>query len=299
MFTMHQSVLKKELIEGLEIKPNDTIVDATINGGGHAKLVAEKLNKEGIFIGFDLDKDAIKKTGERLEKTDCKKIFINENFRNIEKALVNKNINSFDKIYFDLGLSSNQLDNEKRGFSYKKEGPLTMTFEKNPQKEKLTAKEIVNEWDEENLADIIYGYGEETSSKRIAKAIVKARENKTIENTKELAEIIENELPKIPHLRKTHPARKTFQALRIAVNDELNALRDTLNSSIKMIEKEGRIAVISFHRLEDRIVKKQFKEWSDKGMGEILTKKPISPSKEELRENTRARSSKLRIFKIN
>ncbi len=294
---MHKSVLLKELINNLEINPADVVVDATINGGGHAKKISEILNKEGTIIGFDLDKDAINEVSEKLEEAQCKKILINENFRNLKDALTERNINSFDKIYFDLGLSSNQLDKRERGFSYRAPGPLTMTFEKEPTDEQLTAKEIVNEWEEENIADIIYGYGEEKSGRRIAKAIINARKEKEIKGTKELAEIIENALPRIPHLRKVHPARKTFQALRITVNDELNALKDALGSAIEMLNPNGRIAVISFHRLEDRIVKNQFKKWSSEETGKILTKKPITPSKEEADRNTRSRSSKFRVFK--
>lgn len=294
---MHQSVLAKELIEHLEIKPDDIVIDATINGGGHALQVAEKLNKNGTFIGFDLDRNAIEASKEKLKETKRKKIFINDNFRNLKAKLQEKRINSFNKIYFDLGFSSNQLENPKRGLSYKEDGPLTMTLEENPEDDKLTAHEIVNNWEEENIADIIYGYGGERSARKIAKAIVEKRKEKEIKTTKELTEIIENSLPEIPHLRKVHPARKTFQALRITVNDELGALREVLPQAMNLLEKNGIIAVISFHELEDRIVKNFFKNLKQNNLGEIKTKKPITPSGEESKNNPRARSAKLRVFK--
>lgn len=294
---MHQSVLAKELIEHLEIKPDDIVIDATINGGGHALQVAEKLNKNGTFIGFDLDRNAIEASKEKLKETKRKKIFINDNFRNLKAKLQEKRINYFNKIYFDLGFSSNQLENPKRGLSYKEDGPLTMTLEENPEDDKLTAHEIVNNWEEENIADIIYGYGGERSARKIAKAIVEKRKEKEIKTTKELTEIIENSLPEIPHLRKVHPARKTFQALRITVNDELGALREVLPQAMNLLEKNGIIAVISFHELEDRIVKNFFKNLKQNNLGEIKTKKPITPSDEESKNNPRARSAKLRVFK--
>lgn len=294
---MHKSVLTEELIENLNISSGETVVDGTINGAGQASKICNLIGGQGNLIGIDLDKDALKNAEEKLKDCACKKHLINDNFRNMSEILENLGIETVNKIYFDLGLSSNQLENSNKGFSFKKTEPLLMTFStKNPD-ENLTASDIVNEWEEERIADVIYAYGEEVLARRIAKKIKEAREEKPIENTKELAEIVEKAVPKNKKRSGLHPARKTFQALRIAVNDELQSLRDILNSFEKIIKPGGIMAIISFHGLEDKTVKKYFKEFENQGLAKVLTKKPIKPSQEEIEENPRASSAKLRVIK--
>ncbi|MCK5591345.1 MAG: 16S rRNA (cytosine(1402)-N(4))-methyltransferase RsmH, partial [Candidatus Pacebacteria bacterium] len=222
---------------------------------------------------------------------------INGNFRNMDTLLSNLDIQKVDRVLLDIGLSNRQLADSKRGFSFMQDEPLLMTFNPNPKDEELTAEEIVNSWDEENIADIIYGYGGERFSRRIAKNIVLARSEKRITTTSELAMIIEKSIPRIAKKGKTNPATKTFQALRIAVNDELRALKDGISKGIDLLEKDGRLAIISFHSGEDRIVKQMFRDYQSEGVVEILTKRPIAPSSSELEVNPKARSAKLRIIK--
>lgn len=291
---VHKSVLTEELTEKLDISPKETVVDGTINGGGHAAHVCELIGKGGLLIGIDMDEDALEKSRKRLEGYKCRKRLLQENFRDLTELLQKTEV---DKVYFDLGMSSDQLEESERGFSFRKEEPLIMTFEKNPPKEKLTAKEIVNEWPEEDLANVIFAYGGEKAAKKIAKAIVNERAEGEITNTAQLAEIVEEAMPGIPEKRKLHPARKTFQALRIAVNDELEAIKAVLPQTMEVLVPQGRIAVISFHELEDRIIKNYFKQKQKEENGQILTKKPIVPSRQEIQENPRAKSAKLRVFK--
>lgn len=289
---MHRSVLLQELIDTLALVPHDVVFDGTVNGGGHAAAVVAKLNARGVFIGCDLDQEALDRSAKRLAGATATIHLVKSNFRNLDTVLKKEGIERVSKVYFDLGLSSDELENSGRGFTFRKDEPLLMTFDNNP-RGMLTAREIVNEWAEESLADIIYGYGEERAARKIARAVVEGRSTKPIETTGELVSIIERV---IPRRGKIHPATKTFQALRIAVNDELGALKEGLSKSYEWLESGGRIAVISFHSAEDRIVKDTFRAWRDGGKGVSLTKKPIVPSVSEVEENPRSRSSKLRIF---
>jgi len=293
----HTPVLLKEVISGLDIKKNDVVVDGTLGGGGHAKAISKLLGNEGIFIGLDVDQDAVDRAKRYLKDTVHKKILFTENFRNLDKVLLKTGISKVDKILFDLGWSMYQIEESGRGFSFRRDEPLLMTLKKDPDEEKdITARKIINEWSEESIANIIYGYGQDRFARRIAKNIIKARTAKEIKTTKELAEIIEKSVPHRFAKGKIHPATKTFQALRIAVNDELGALKEAMQKSILDIKAGGRIAIISFHSTEDRIVKEFFIEKEKEGVGKRITKKPIAPNEKELAENRRARSAKLRIF---
>jgi len=294
---LHKSVLANELIEILNISVGETILDGTINGGGQAEQICKLIGKKGTLIGIDLDKKALKKSEERLKKFSSKKYLVHDNFRNIEEILNNLNIEKVDKMYFDLGLSTDQLEGSERGFSFRREEPLLMTFDENLEDENLTAKDIINTWEEERIADVIFAYGEESMARRIARAIVKEREKEPIKTTSKLADIVEKAVPKNKKRSGLHPARKTFQALRIAVNDELESLKDALRAMENRLSPGGIIALISFHGLEDKIVKNFFKDWQNEGLGKILTKKPISPSNKEIEGNPRASSAKLRAFR--
>jgi len=287
---MHIPVLLNEILEYLEIQDDDVVVDGTLGAGGHSTAICTLLGEKGMLIGIDQDSGAI----DRADLGKCNAILKNGNFRNLDKILNEIGVKKVNKILLDLGFSSDQLENSGRGFSFQKEESLLMTLSDEILEDTLTAEEIVNTWDEENIADIIFGYGEEKFSRRIAKGIVEAR---PISNTLELADIVKNSVPFWYRRRKIHPATKTFQALRIAVNDEIESLRDGLEIGMKVLAPNGRMAVISFHSIEDRIVKNFFKQMSKDGLGEILSKKPIVPSDEELKNNARARSAKLRIFK--
>ncbi len=289
----HTSVLLNESIDGLNLKNGSVFVDATLNAGGHSKLVLDKFGKNVRIIGIDIDADAIARAKQKISADNVS--FYQENFRNIDKVLEKAGVSQVDGVLFDLGISSNQIEESGRGFSFKTDEPLLMTMKKDPQSSDITAHEIVNSWAEESLADIIYGYGEDRFARRIAKAIVMARAVRPINTAGELAEIITSAVPRYG-FKKINPATKTFQALRIAVNDELGALKEALPKSFDKLSCNGRIAAISFHSLEDRIVKRYFKEKSDLGQAKIITKKPITPTEKEISENPRSRSSKLRIL---
>ena len=293
---VHIPVLLDETIRELNLVHDDIVIDGTLGGGGHASAIAEQLGEQGILIGFDADAQAIARAQKRLEGVKPQLHFIESNFRHVKAKLSELGIPHITKAVFDLGLSSNQLENSGRGFKFQKDEPLGMTFETNPGEGVVTAREIVNDWSEETIADIIYGYSEDRFSRKIARAIVAAREESPIETTTQLAQIVFDAVP--PRFRKPgfHPATKTFQALRMAVNDELGALTDALTDTFEVLKPGGRVAVISFHSLEDRIVKRFFKEKVDEGVGEATTKKPIGPSREEVEQNPRARSSKLRVL---
>ena len=293
---MHKSVLLHSSIDGLEIKAGDVVLDCTLGSGGHSEEIAKRYGKTVRLISIDQDADALTRSRARLEATGSDVTLVQSNFRNLDKVLADLGIEKVNKILFDLGWSTDQFEGSGRGFSFKHDEPLNMSFKKDVTEEDLTAREIVNVWDEENIADIIYGYGEERFSRRIAKAIVEAREVKPIETTAELVEIIKNGTPGFYHHGKTHFATKTFQALRIAVNDELRALKEALTKAYEALAPGGKMAVISFHSLEDRIVKNFYREMKSVHDAEILTKRPIVPSDDELKENRKARSSKLRIL---
>ena len=293
----HKPVLLNESIAGLSLTNGATVFEGTVGLGGHSEAICKKIGANGLFIGTDADRDSLASAEERLRAIPCKKVFICDNFRNIDSVLRDVAVPAVNAILLDIGLSSRQLETAPRGFSFLRDEPLLMTFRS--EGEGLTAREIVNEWAEESIADVVYGYGEETAARRIAHAIVEARAKKPIETSMELAAIIKEGVPAKLRLGRIHPATKTFQALRIAVNDELGALREALAKGFSLLAPNGRMAVISFHSLEDRIVKDFYRERAKEGLGTIITKKPIIPSQEEIKENPRSRSAKLRIISKN
>ncbi len=289
----HKSVLLKEVFDGLDLKDCDVFVDCTLNGGGHSEEALKRGGKNIKVIGIDLDEDAISRAKDRLSKIGGNFFLKQDSFRNLDKVLKEFGFQKADKILFDLGWSSNQMEEGGRGMSFQKNEPLLMTFKKNPEETDLTARDIVNSWDEENIATILKSYGEERFAEKIARKIVEEREKKPIETAFELASII---LRTVRPKGKIHPATKTFQALRIAVNDEIGALKEGLEKAFDSLGGGGRMAVISFHSLEDRIVKNFFRKRKNNGEAETLSKKPIVPSREEILENPRSRSAKLRII---
>lgn len=297
---VHKSVLFDEAIKALDLNENKIIVDGTAGGGGHSGEIAKRAKR---VISIDQDPDAIAVLNERLGDKENVTI-VHDNYSNIKNIVSNLNIEKIDGLLLDLGVSSFQLDTAERGFSFHKDAPLDMRMSKSG----LSAYDVVNNYDERQLADIIYRYGEEKFSRRIAANIVKARAKKPIETTFELVDIIKSSMPQ-KAMRDAHPARRTFQAIRIEVNAELDVLKSTLEDAFDILAPGGRIAIITFHSLEDRIVKEQFAKWCQgctcpkefpvcvcgkKPKGKTF--KSISPSKEELEENPRARSSRLRIF---
>ena len=304
----HVTVIREKSIEMLNIKPDGIYVDATLGGGGHSSLICEILNENGTLIGIDRDISAICASKERLNNYKCKKILINDNFSNIKNALNEFNIKTVNGIIADLGVSSPQLDNPERGFSYMKDASLDMRMDTRSSK---TAEEIVNTYSEKDLCRIIRDYGEENWAKRIAEFIATEREKKPIKTTYELVEIIKKAVPSGARRDGPHPAKRTFQAIRIEVNGELEILKDAIFDFADLLSDSGRIAIISFHSLEDRLVKESFLKLANpcecppnfpmcvcgkKSYGKIITRKPILPSDSEIEENPRARSAKLRIF---
>jgi 16S rRNA (cytosine1402-N4)-methyltransferase len=296
---MHQTVLLHETIAGLGIKEGDVLLDGTVNAAGHSKEACQIAGGKITIIGLDMDEDALVRAEENLKAAGCDHKLMLSSFRNMDKVLIELGIKAVDKIILDLGLSSNQFEESGRGFTFQRNEPLLMTFKKNPTVHDLTAKEIVNTWDEENIEAILKGYGEERYARKIARAIVEHREVKPINTTFELVEIIKDATPKTYHFRKIHPATKTFQALRITVNDEIESLKDGLKKGFEALASDGRMAVISFHSLEDRAVKHYFKDLEKVGLAKMLTKKPITPSDAEVQKNSRSRSAKLRILQKN
>ncbi len=288
----HIPVLLKEVIEGLDPKSGEIVVDATLGHGGHSLAIGDMIGDAGWLIGIDADDVAIKRAESKLSMLSCKLSLVQGNFRKIGEIMDSLGASQADKILFDLGLGTHTLSSDK-GFSFQTDSPLVMTFENNPEEGKVTAYDVVNNWDEENLSMIIRGFGEDRRARAIARCIVEARSVGPIKTSAELAMIIEKAFPKKFGI---HPATKTFQAIRIAVNDELGAIKDALATAWQRLAQGGRIAVISFHSLEDRIVKRTFKEWSEVG-GEILTKRPLTASDDEIVDNPRSRSAKLRIIK--
>ena len=300
----HKPVMLNECINGLQIKPSGIYVDGTIGGAGHSFEILKKLDENGLLIGIDRDEEALKASREKLKEFKNVK-FVHNNHNNIKKILEELNITCVDGILLDLGVSSYQLDERNRGFSYIGDGALDMRMDKS---QSLDAKKVVNTYSEDELARIIFEYGEEKFSRKIAKNIVLSREQKEINTTKELVQIVEKSVP-----RKSdgHPAKRTFQAIRIEVNDEIKPLYNCIKDSIDCLNPNGRLCVITFHSLEDRAVKKSMAEaegictcppglpYCKCGMvslGKVITKKPILPSNEEQVENSRSRSAKLRIF---
>ncbi len=289
--TVHKPVLLKEVIEALNIQENDIVLDGTVGGGGYLREICQRVGKSGLVIGLDQDNSALSKI--KID-SECDLKLINENFRDLDKVLRNLNTEKVDKIVFDLGISSDQLDNSGRGFTFQKDEPLIMSLKKDLSESDLTASEIVNTWDEENLADIIFGYGEEKFSRKIAKEICEARKDKIIETTFELVEIIKKAVPKWYLFKKTHFATKTFQALRITVNDEIGSLKKGLEKGFEALTPEGKMVIVSFHSLEDRVIKRFFKQIKNDKEGILINKKPIISSRDEIKENPRARTAKLR-----
>jgi 16S rRNA (cytosine1402-N4)-methyltransferase len=296
MPNMHESVLTHEVVEALDIAPSDTVVDATLGGAGHFKEILSRLGEGGTLIGIDADPAAVDRAREayaedrRPERPVTH--LVNDNFRNLPRILERLHIGQVDAMLFDLGWSGYQISSP-RGFSFKEDEPLLMTYGEGGE----TAADIVNSSSESDLADLIFTYGEERFSRGIAKAIVAARSQERILTTGALVNAILSGTPTWYHKRKIHPATKTFQALRIAVNDELQALSEGLQAALQALTPEGRLAVISFHSIEDRIVKQTLKEAAEEGLGSLEPKKPISPSRAEVLRNRRARSAKLRVFK--
>ena len=296
---MHKPVLLNKVIEALNIQSGDIVLDGTVGGGGYLRRFCQLVGEKGTVIGLDQDNSVIEGMKDEINKrgTTVGPIhLINENFRNLDKVLDELGISKVDKVVFDLGISSDQLDDSGRGFSFQKNEPLLMTFKKNLTDNDLTAKEIVNNWDEENLADIIFGYGEERFAKKIASGIFQARKEKPIETTFDLVEVIKIAVPDWYQSKKIHFATKTFQALRIAVNDEIVALQEGLEKGFSSLSSGGRIAVVSFHSREDRMVKVFFREKKIKCEGILIVKKPIIPTRDEIQENPRSRSAKLRVI---
>lgn len=302
----HKPVMLKECIEGLNIKPEGIYVDGTLGGAGHSKEIIQKLSSQGMLIGIDRDEEALKAAKENL-KSFLNVTYVHDNHDNIKNILEQLNIDKVDGILLDLGVSSYQLDERNRGFSYLGENLLDMRMDKT---QELTAEIVINQYSEQRLADIIYEYGEERFSRQIARNICREREESPIKTTKELVQIIEKSIPKSKQ-KDGHPAKRTFQAIRIEVNNEIEPLYQTIKDCIECLREKGRLCVITFHSLEDRAVKKAFMEAKGKctcpndlpycvcgaeSFGEIITKKPITATKEELEENSRSKSAKLRIF---
>lgn len=302
----HIPVLLEETISGLNIKPNGIYVDLTLGRAGHSSVILSKLNKDGLLIGVDQDQEAIKESDLRLSKIATNYKLVKSNFVNFEDILSSLNIKSVDGVLMDLGVSSPQFDESDRGFSYRYDAPLDMRMDTDSQ---LTAKEVVNTYSENELRKIFYEYGEDKYSASIARNIVKEREIKLVETTFELVDIIKRSKPAKELKKAGHPAKQIFQALRIEVNNELNVLKKTLEQVTKHLNSHGRLAVITFHSLEDKIVKKLFKELTvvegnrnDFPLEEenkdfiLITRKGIRPSEKELEINHRATSSTLRII---
>lgn len=303
----HVSVLLNECIENLNIKPDGIYVDGTMGGAGHSLEIVKKLSEKGMLIGIDRDEEALAVAKERLKEFNNVK-YVHDNHDNIDEIIKNLNIKGVDGILLDLGVSSYQIDEKTRGFTYMDDGPLDMRMDKS---QKLTAEYIVNNYKEQDLARIIFEYGEEKFSRKIARNICEYRKNKKIETTGELVKIIEKSIPGKFREKNSHPAKRTFQAIRIEVNNEIEPLYNTIKNSITALNSKGRLCVITFHSLEDRMVKKAYVDAAGKctcpkdlpycvcgnvSLGKIITKKPILPTEKEMQENSRSRSAKLRVF---
>lgn len=303
----HVSVLLNECIENLNIKPDGIYVDGTMGGAGHSLEIVKKLSRKGMLIGIDRDEEALAVAEERLKNFNNVK-YVHDNHDNIDEIIKDLNIKGVDGILLDLGVSSYQIDEKTRGFTYMDDGPLDMRMDKS---QKLTAEYIVNNYKEQDLARIIFEYGEEKFSRKIARNICEYRKNKKIETTGELVKIIEKSIPGKFREKNSHPAKRTFQAIRIEVNNEIEPLYNTIKNSITALNSKGRLCVITFHSLEDRMVKKAYIDAEGKctcpkdlpycvcgnvSLGKIITKKPILPTEKEMEINSRSKSAKLRIF---
>ena len=291
MVIEHIPVLAKVLAEQVKLPQDAVMVDATVGQGGHSLLFGRKLGPEGVIIGLDVDTNAVRRAQSVLKALSCKVILLNENFSQTAEQLTGQGIEKVDFILADLGVCSAQLDDVEMGLSFQRNMPLDMRMDKRLQ---TTAADIINGTDEKALADLIYQFGEERASRRIARFIVEHRSREPITTTGQLAMLVCRAVGRRQWSR-IHPATKTFQALRIAVNNETGNLQGLLDAAPGLLKKDGRIAVISFHSIEDRLVKNSFKQYEQKGLYRIITKKPIVPSRREVAENRRARSAKLRI----
>ena len=302
----HTSVMFDEAIEGLDLKPDGIYVDGTLGGGGHSEGICTKLGEGGLLIGIDRDKDALNAAEKRLSQYPCRKIYVQSNYADIKEVLEELGIDAIDGALLDLGVSSFQLDNPERGFSYMQEAPLDMRMNRD---DELTAYDVVNNYDRDELRDIIRDYGEERWAARIADFVVRERAKEPIETTTELVDVIKMAIPARARREGPHPAKRTFQAIRIEVNDELGKLETALDEFLDVMKPDGRLAVITFHSLEDRIVKETFRRRYDPctcppelpvcvcgKVGDILKPmKPQYPTDEEVENNPRSRSAKLRI----
>ncbi|CDB65285.1 MAG: 16S rRNA (cytosine(1402)-N(4))-methyltransferase RsmH [Lachnospira sp.] len=304
----HKSVLLYETVDQLNIKPDGIYVDGTLGGGGHSYEIASRLSDKGRLIGIDQDEDAIKAASERLKPFMDRVTIVRNNYCNMDKVLDELSIDKVDGIMLDLGVSSYQLDTAERGFTYNVDAKLDMRMD---QRQEVTARDIVNDYSEYDLYRIIRDYGEDRFAKNIAKHIVAARQKKPIETTFELNEIIKAAIPMKVRATGGHPSKRTYQAIRIELNRELEVLENSIDMMINRLNKEGRLCIITFHSLEDRIVKVRYKNNENpctcppsfptcvcgkKSKGKVITRKPIIPSEEELEENSRSKSSKLRVF---
>ncbi len=303
----HVSVLLNECIENLNIKPDGVYVDCTMGGAGHSKEIVKRLSKNGLFIGFDQDKNAIETAKERLKDYSDRVKFIHSNFENLKEELEKIGVYKIDGVLADLGVSSHQLDEADRGFSYMQDAPLDMRMDI---RKDFSAYDVVNAYSEEELARIIKEYGEDNWSKRIAKFIVEKRSEKEIKTTGELVDVIKSAIPKKARIDGPHPAKRTFQAIRIEVNNELGVINKMINDAVSIMNEGGRVCIITFHSLEDRIVKNEFKylatdcicpphflmcQCDKEALVKVITRKPILPTKNEIEENPRSRSAKLRV----
>lgn len=307
----HISVLLQETVDNLQVREEKIYVDGTLGGGGHSFEILKRMNGNGRLIGIDQDEAAISAASKRLEEYKDSVTIVRDNYCNMKQVLADLGIEKADGIVLDLGVSSYQLDTIERGFSYREDASLDMRMD---QRQPKTAKDIVNHYSEMELYKIIRDYGEDKFAKNIAKHIVKAREEKEIETTLELAEIIKRAIPMKVRMTGGHPAKRTFQAIRIELNHELDVLRNTLDDMIELLNDNGRLCIITFHSLEDRIVKNSFRDaekpcicppnfpvcvCGKKSKGKVISRKPILPSDEELEVNKRSQSAKLRVFERN
>ncbi|EJL42395.1 ribosomal RNA small subunit methyltransferase H [Brevibacillus agri] len=303
----HVTVLRDEAVDGLNIRPGGIYVDCTLGGAGHSSLIASRLTEGGRLIAIDQDDWAHDNARERLAPYMDKVTLVKSNFRHLKEIVKDLGLTGVDGVLFDLGVSSPQLDEGERGFSYNADAPLDMRMD---QQAPLSAYDIVNEWDEEEIAKIIWLYGEEKFSRRIARQIVQQRKKQPIRTTGELVELIKEGIPAAARRTGGHPAKRTFQAIRIAVNDELDAFKEAVADAIDILNPGGRVSVITFHSLEDRICKQVYQDYSkgctcppsfpictcgNEAIVKVITRKPILPSEEELAANPRARSAKLRV----
>ncbi|MBU3911158.1 MAG: 16S rRNA (cytosine(1402)-N(4))-methyltransferase RsmH [Candidatus Omnitrophica bacterium] len=288
---LHNPVLLEEVLHFLNPAPGKIIIDATVGGGGHAEEIVRRICPGGTLIGMDRDSESLRIAHERLKGFQTTVKLVNKNFKDIKETMLDLGTGEVDGILFDLGISSIQLEAKERGFSIKHDGPLDMRMDRN---QRLTAKDLVNKLSETELSSLIKEFGEERFNKRIAWRIVTERKKRPIENTTELAGIVSRSMPCGKRRQKIHPATRTFQALRIRVNSELIAIEEALNAVPDLLKPGGRVCVISFHSLEDRIVKNVLKKFKSQGVFRILTKKPVTAGVAELSQNPRARSSKLR-----